>query len=166
MPLTDSIHASPSRRRRTTETRKSLGLVSVLPELVDGYGIFWHVGEIQGLVPLGGSVVIIPFDSLCRFLKANVIESGERGSVDVFDGVIGYEEHLFPSHEHKVGVVEHVVVERVQVESFGVLKEAEEFAPMLSIHLFVGVPFPCQKWKLVADDFSHETRRQRTELFR
>ena len=138
----------------------------MLPELVDGYGIFWHVGEIQRLVPLGGPVVIIPFDRLGGFLKADVIESGEGGSVDVFDGVIGHEEHFLPSHEHKVGVVEHVVVERVQVESLGVLEEAEEFAPMLPIHFFVGVPFSRQKREFVADDFSHETRRQRTELFR
>ena len=87
-------------------------------------------------------MVVIALDSLCRFLKANVIESGEGGSVDVFYGMIRHEKHLLPSHEHKVGVVEYVVIESVQVESFGVLKEAEEFSPVLPIHFLVGVPLP------------------------
>ena len=111
-------------------------------------------------------MVIISFDGFSRFLKADVVKSGEGGSIDVFDRVIGHEKHFLPSHKHKVGVIQHVVVESVQIESLGVLKEAEKLSPMLPIHLFVGVPFPCQKRKLVANDFPHETRRQCAEFFR
>ena len=28
--------------------------------------------------------------------------------------------------------------------------------PMLSIHIFISIPFPCQKWPLPADNFSSE----------
>ena len=111
-------------------------------------------------------MVIISFDGFRGLLKANVIESGEGGAVDVFDGVVGHEEHLLPPHEHKVRVVERVVIETVQIESLGVLEEAEELAPVLPIHLLVRVPLASQEREFAAYNFPHETRRQRTELLR
>ena len=80
--------------------------------------------------------------------------------------MIRHEKHLLPPHEHKVGVVEHVVIKRVQVESFGVLKEAEEFSPVLPIHFFVGVPLSRKKGKFPTNNLAHEACRQGTELLR
>ena len=111
-------------------------------------------------------MVVIAFDGFSRFLKADVVEPGEGSPVDVFDSVVGDEKHFLPPHEHKVGAVKHVVIESVQIKRLRVLKEAEKFSPMLSVHFLVGVPFTSQKGKFVADDFAHETGRKRAEFFR
>lgn len=46
-------------------------------------------------------MVIVALDSSCGFLKADIIKASERGSADIFDGVVWNEKLLLKMQEQK-----------------------------------------------------------------
>lgn len=60
------------------------------------------------------------------FLEANIVESREGGTVDIFDRVVGDQKVFFPPHKYKVGSLQCLVIERVGIECFGILTERLE----------------------------------------
>ena len=61
-------------------------------------------------------------------MEANVIESGERSSADVLDGVIRDQKVFLPPHKDEIRLVQRLVVEVVGVKRLGVLVKRIEFA--------------------------------------
>lgn len=66
-------------------------------------------------------MVIVSFYSGGGFLKAYIVEAGERSSVNIFDRMIWNEEVFFPSHEHKVSILYLVIVECIRVKRLCIL---------------------------------------------
>lgn len=106
------------------------------------------------------TVIVVSFYTRGGLLETDVIESGERGAVDVFDGVIGHQKVLLPPHEHVVRLVQSVVIEVVRVEALLILMKRPKLTPMFFVDVFVRLPFARQKGVFFADDFSVEVRRQ------
>lgn len=76
-------------------------------------------------------MIIETLDRSGRFLEANVVESRERSAVDIFNGMIGDEEVLFPPHKNEVGPLQSFVIKRVRIKSFGILAKRFELALQL-----------------------------------
>ena len=61
--------------------------------------------EVQDSLPFGVAMVIISLYARGGLLKTDVVEACEGGPIDVFDGVVGHEEVLFPPHEDEIRLV-------------------------------------------------------------
>ena len=81
------------------------------------------MGQVKALEPFRVSVIIVSFYTGGGLLEADVVEACEAGTIDIFDGVVRYQEVLLPPHEHKVRLLEFFVIEAVRVEVLGVLVE-------------------------------------------
>lgn len=89
-------------------------------------------------------MVIVTLDGGRVSDQTNVVESGERSSVYVFDGVIWNQKVFLPSHEQKLIIFDQLfVIELVVVKAVYVRFERREFAPMFSIDVLVSVPLSC-----------------------
>lgn len=75
-------------------------MLMTLSELVDLLKGVWNVGQRQTLEQFAAPVVVVALHDGRRLLKANVIEAGKTGPVDVLYGVVRYQKVLFPSHKH------------------------------------------------------------------
>jgi len=95
----------------------------VLSEFVYLHTVVWHVGQVKALEPFRVSVIIVSFYTGGGLLEADVVEACEAGTIDIFDGVVRHQEVLLPPHEHKVRLLEFLVIEAVRVEVLGVLVE-------------------------------------------
>lgn len=74
-------------------------------------------------------MIVVALHFRLRLLEADVVEAGKRGSVDVFDGVIGHQKVFLPAHEHVVAALQAIVVKVVRIERFlKVGAERREFA--------------------------------------
>ena len=109
---------------------------------------------------------VVAFDGGSGLLEADVVESGEGGAADVFDGVIRDEEVLLPTHEDEIRLIECLIIECVRIKGLGILIKGHKLAPMFLIHIFIGIPLSGEEGVLPADDFAVEEGRQRGELFR
>lgn len=80
-------------------------------------------------LPFGRAMIVVALHFRLRLLEADVVEAGKRGSVDVFDGVIGHQKVFLPAHEHVVAALQAIVVKVVRIERFlKVGAERREFA--------------------------------------
>lgn len=73
-------------------------------ELVDLDTLLWYVLQVQRLIPLTGSMVVVAFHDCFGLLKTNVIETGERGPVYVPYRVVRDEEMFFPAHKNEIAI--------------------------------------------------------------
>lgn len=127
-------------------------------------------------------MIVVALHFRLRLLEADVVEAGKRGSVDVFDGVIGHQKVLLPAHELVVAALQAIVVKVVRIERFlKVGAERREFAlhtfrsnatgslvssdlwhhhhqthPVLAVDVLVGVPLARKERILARDDLTVE----------
>lgn len=111
-------------------------------------------------------MVVVALDGGLGFSKADVVEAGEAGAVNVLDGVIRQEEALLPAHKDKVSRAERLVVEGITIEGFSVVAEAEEAGPVFSVNLLIRLPLARQEGILRGDDLPVEEGRHCRVLLR
>lgn len=50
-------------------------------------------------------MIIISLHLSLRLLETNVVEARKRSAVNIADCVVGHQEVLLPTHEHKIGLL-------------------------------------------------------------
>lgn len=123
-------------------------------------------------------MVIIAFYRGSRLLKTNIIKSGERGPIYIFNRMIRDKKVFFPTHKNIVRIGEGLVIKRIRVERLYVLIKRTKFAlkifniinifskkiintyPMLLIYVFIRIPFSRKERIFLTDDLTVKKSRK------
>lgn len=110
--------------------------------LVSQYLMMSHVATINMIVlflctrknctlykqlPFWAAMIIIAFDCCCRLLETNVIKSCKRSSINIFNGMVRYQEVFLPPHKNVISQFQPFIIETVGIKSLCILIERWEF---------------------------------------